>query len=231
MIALLHAARSRVRQGGVQARRLRPHQRRRRRGLAELDRHRAAPLRRVPRPRRRVRAPRHHRARQGHPHGTPRGSVAVTRCRRKRLVQDVPASRAPGAHAVLALEAQPRGGDRRPGAPGPGGRPGAEAGRRLLAPGGRVPAGDRSLPGPLARVRRGRTRRSSSRSARASSPIRSPRRRSRARSRRSAASTASSSRRARSSPAGRSPRTGAWPPSTCATRPTRERSTRRTARR
>ena len=38
--------------------------------------------------------------------------------------------------------------------------------------------------------------------------------------RRSADSTASSSRRARSSRADRSPRTGAWPPSTCATRRT-----------
>ena len=65
-------ARSRLHQGGIQARRLRPHQRRRRRGLAELDRHRPAPLRRVPRPRRRVRAPRADRARQGHPDGTPR---------------------------------------------------------------------------------------------------------------------------------------------------------------
>jgi response regulator NasT len=31
------------------------------------------PVRRVPRPRRRLRAPRAHRARQGHPHGTPLG--------------------------------------------------------------------------------------------------------------------------------------------------------------
>ena len=63
--------RPRLRQGGVQARRLRPHQRRRRRGLAELDRHRAAPLRRVPRPPGRLRTPRPDRTRQGHPHGTP----------------------------------------------------------------------------------------------------------------------------------------------------------------
>ena len=49
--------------------------------------------------------------------------MAVTRCRRKRLVTDVSASRAVGAHAVLALEAQSRGGDRRPRAPGPGGEP------------------------------------------------------------------------------------------------------------
>ena len=65
-------ARPRLRQGGVQARRLRLHHRRRRRRLAELDRHRAAPLRRVPRPRRRVRPPRPDRAGQGHPDGAPR---------------------------------------------------------------------------------------------------------------------------------------------------------------
>ena len=47
-------------------------QRRRRRGLAELDRHHPAPLRRVPRPRRRVRTTRADRARQGHPDGAPR---------------------------------------------------------------------------------------------------------------------------------------------------------------
>ena len=41
-------ARSRLRQRGVQARGLRAHQRCRRRRLAELDRHHAAPLRRIP---------------------------------------------------------------------------------------------------------------------------------------------------------------------------------------
>ena len=40
-------------------------------GLAELDRHRVTPLHRVPRSRRRLRPPRHHRACERHPHGTP----------------------------------------------------------------------------------------------------------------------------------------------------------------
>ena len=66
-------ARSRLHQGGVEAVLLCLHHRRRRRRLAELDRHRAAPLCRVPRPRRRVRAPRAGRAGEGHPDGTPLG--------------------------------------------------------------------------------------------------------------------------------------------------------------
>jgi hypothetical protein len=64
-------ARPGFRQGSVEARRLCPHQRRRRRRLAELDRHRAAPLRRIPRPPRGIRASRHDRTGQGRPDGTP----------------------------------------------------------------------------------------------------------------------------------------------------------------
>jgi hypothetical protein len=73
--------------------------------------------------------------------------------RRKRLVEDAPAARAFRAHPVLALEAQPPGCRRRLGAAGPGGRRGRQGQRRLLGPRGRVPEGDRPLPGTLAGVR------------------------------------------------------------------------------
>ena len=97
---------------------------------------------------------------------------------------------------------------------------GGEASDDYSLPGSRVPAGDRSLPGALAGVRRrGLDARLHGRRGQGLRSRR-PRRRSRARSRRSASSTASSWRRARSSRAARSPRTGAWRPSTCATPPT-----------
>ena len=116
------------------------------------------------------------------------------------------ASRAHGAHAVLALEAQPRGGDRRPGAAGPGGQ------RRPARPAtttrsrGPSPRRRSTSSRPTRRRSAAWTRPSSSRSTTAGSPIPRPRRRSRVRSRRSASSTASSWRPARSSRAGRSPR-------------------------
>ena len=70
VIALIHGRDPVLRRGGVEARGLRLHRRVRRGGLAELDRHRAAPIRRISRPRRRVRSPRGDRTRQGHPDGT-----------------------------------------------------------------------------------------------------------------------------------------------------------------
>ena len=95
-------------------------------GLAELDRHRPAPLRGVSGPRGRVRAPRDHRAREGNPDGAPLGGRAAafemlrehSRSTNRKLV-DI-ASAVVDGHALLPKEPT-----RRP----------RSAGRLIAAPG------------------------------------------------------------------------------------------------
>jgi hypothetical protein len=94
-VIALPCTRCELRQGGVQARCLCLHHRCGGQGLAELDRHRVTPLRRISRPRRRLRAPCRHRASQGHPDGTPLG-------RRVDCLRDV-------ARAIPLGEPQARG--------------------------------------------------------------------------------------------------------------------------